>query len=83
MNARFKSITDRVNTCTTCGLQAVFMYKDALNQPLCPKCNKHDIEEHKRLMQDILDSESEEDELEFTLDSDLDGEYTDLVELKF
>ena len=64
---RLKSINNHMDTCNDCGFTALFMYKDAANYPLCPKCNALDIKNFNALMSDmndILDNEELESELE-------------------
>jgi hypothetical protein len=72
---KLKSINDHMNTCTDCSFTAFFMYKDAANCPLCPKCNETDIKAFKELMSDLNDElESENGE---SIDSD------EITELNF
>ena len=71
---KLKTIASRMNTCNECNFTALFMYKDAANCPLCPKCKAQDIKAFKELVSDI------DDELEKTLDYDLEN---DILELSF
>lgn len=64
---RTKTINDRMNTCPECNFTAFFMYKDAADCPLCPKCSAAEIQAFKDATKDI------DDELESSNDEDLEA----------
>lgn len=80
---RLKSIQSRLDTCPRCNFTALFMYKDISGQALCPKCNKADIRDFKRLMTEISNDDLFQDDLELVLDDESSLDYDDFKELNF